>query len=196
MRRSRAIRLAARRPQLPVQADECFEPFRHAKAIADRVAARGQFEQRPFGTLDLARRRIRQTADRLADRRTHIGIRFDFQTRRERRRCRVNDRGRRGRLAFRALRGLTNRGGGLGANLRQRMPQKRGDLDDERRPLQTSQRADAEPHRLRIAAVRARANDREVVGGRRAAIFGLENREACDLRQRWCSAHARNQPHG
>src|SRR6185436_2576101 len=41
-----------------------------------------------------------------------------------------------------------------------------------------------EPHRLRIAAVRARANDREVVGGRRAAIFGLENCQARHLRVR------------
>jgi hypothetical protein len=115
-------RVAARRPQLPLQADERFESFRHAKAIADRVAVRGQFEQRPLGSLDLTRRRIRQTADRLADRRANIGFRFDSQTRRERRRGRVDDRDGRGRLAFRSLRGLTNRGGRLGANLRQRMP--------------------------------------------------------------------------
>ena len=106
--------------------NERFEPFRDAEAIADRVAVRGQFEQRPLGTLDLARRRIRQTADRLADRRAHIGLGFDFQTRRERSRRRVDDRGGRGRLAFPSLRGLTDRGGRLGANLRQRMPSETG----------------------------------------------------------------------
>jgi hypothetical protein len=47
------------------------------------------------------------------------------------------------------------------------------DVRNQRRPFQPAQRADADAHRLRVGA-----NDREIVGGRGAAILGLEDREA------------------
>src|SRR5207244_2154102 len=69
------------------------------------------------------------------------------------------------------------------------MPQKGRDLGDQGGALEASERTYAEPYGLRIAAARARSNDGEVVGGRRPAILGLQNRESRHLRiygQRRC----------
>src|SRR4029077_19130657 len=63
-----------------------------------------------------------------------------------------------------------------------------------RRALKAPERAHRESDGLRIAAVRARANDGEVVGSGRPAILGLEDGEASHLRARETGAAHQNQP--
>ena len=55
--------------------------------------ARRQLDQRPLGRFGLRRGDVRQASERVADRFANVGLRFDFQSRRERRR-RAVERGR------------------------------------------------------------------------------------------------------
>ena len=58
------------------------------------------------------------------------------------------------------------------------------DVGDQRRPLETAERAHRDAHRLRVAAVQPRADDRQIARRRRAAIFGLQHRQPRRARRR------------
>ena len=54
----------------------------------------------------------------------------------------------------------------------------RGDeIGNERRALETTERANGDANGLRVAAVQAGANDAEIARRQRAAIFSLKDRE-------------------
>jgi len=76
-----------------------------------------------------------------------------------------------------ALRRLADRGGGFDPIFRRALAQAGGDVGNQRRPLEASERAERDARGHGVAAVDARSNSREVVRGRRPPILGLQDRE-------------------
>ncbi len=171
-------RLVARRAQLPLDADERFESFRDAEPIGNRFGAPRQVEQRTFRRFRLRCGEKRQATDRRADRRADVGVRFDFQAGDERRHREIERAGRRRRPLLPALRRLADGVGRFRADLGERVAQREGDVGNQRGALEAAERAHRDADRLRVAAVGAGPDDREIVRRRRAAILGLQHREA------------------
>ena len=83
-----ASRAQQRRPRrrradasLRCSAHQRLEAFRDAEPIGDRLGARRHLEQRPLRRFDLRRGRVRQAADRFADRGADVRVVFDLQPR-------------------------------------------------------------------------------------------------------------------
>ncbi len=167
-------RALARSAQLLLGPGEAFEAERDAETIGGASLSSGQLDQRLLCGVDLGGVDVRKPADRVADGLADIGLRFHFEPRGERRRHAVERRRGRRLVAFPALRGLSDRVGRLGSDLRQRVAQGRQDIGDERRPLEAAKRADGGANRLRVA-VQAGSDDGQIARRRRAAVFGLQH---------------------
>ena len=150
------------------------------------VSARaGDLDQRPLRRLGLRRADVRQPADRLADRRADVGLGFDLQARGERRRAPRRARTR--PAPCRAFQPCAACPMALAASARISGSAWRSDgqeVGNERGALEAAERAHGDADRLRVAAVEAGADDREIARRRRAAILGLEHGEPRRARRR------------
>ena len=179
-RRSSAIASRSGARSLRCSRTSASKPFATPSRSVDRLGARRHLEQRPLRALRPAPRSrtaggrcVSQIAARTS------GVRFDLQPRDERRRRRRRSRTARRRLArassparparWRSPPPTRTSGSGCRSDGH--------DVGDERRPLEPAERADRDAHGLRVAAARAGPDDREIARRRRAAIFGLEDRE-------------------
>ena len=164
-------------------ASQPVEPLRFAKAVDRRSLPAARVEERPFGPLEIVGAGIRQPTDRLADGRPYRRVGFDREAAAQRSSARRQPVGGPGSGAFsRIVQRLRNRVRRFRAHFRQRMPQRRRDLRG-RASVARAARARAPPRapsgRPRCAH---RRGCRQVARRRRAAIFGLQNREPARLR--------------
>ena len=176
-------RLAARRAQRPLQPRRRLQPFGNAEAIGHRLGAAGRLDERALRGVGLRRRHVREPAERLADRRADVGLGLDLEPRGQRREHGVHGRGRRRLVGSPPLRRLRDGVCGLGSDLWERAAERRKQIRDERRTLEAPERPHGDARRLIVAAAKARPDDREIARGRRAPIFGLQDREARDARR-------------
>ena len=154
-------RVSAGRTHLAMKAHQRLESLRDAEPVGDRFGARRHLEQRSLRRLDL--RRGCYTAGGRSSRRSPRERPSPLRLSAARRAGRRRRRARTPAAAlsrFPALRGLTDRVRGLRAHFRERMPQRRRDVGDERRALEAAERANGDAHRLTVAAARAGLDDR------------------------------------
>ena len=170
------------RSRRPVHAKERFQAFRDAQAIGrDRGwptirARRWRLSARSMSGAAL----VRQARDGFAQRRADVRVGLNVQPRDERRLCAGDRDGGAGRCLERpeALRGLRDRVRGFGADFRQRMPQRRENVGNQRRAarVRPSARTAMRTVSGRVLRVPLLRID-EVARRRGAALFGLHDRE-------------------
>ena len=157
------------------ETDQRFEAGRDPETSIVRGLAGGGIDEHRFDTLGVDGRGGR-AAERFEDGAAHTRLGFDAQPRDEGVDHGVGDGRTRG-AGLRVLERLPECVRRLGADFRQRMPQRRQDIGNQRWPFQTSERADGDASGLRIVAARPRANHGEVAARRCTPIFSLQDRE-------------------
>ena len=175
----------ARRPSAAARALECVEALGHTQPIGRRAGGHGTssgVDERVLGLRDLVGVHVRQQADRLANRFADVRHGFDVKPRDE---CVQRRRDGRSKRRGRRLAGAAKRRGdgvrGLRAQFGQLEVQRRRDVGDENRTLETTERANREERRVGVDAPHSAAKHGDVVRRRRAPLRREQHGDARGL---------------